>query len=101
MGWASWNSFAAKINYNVIKAQADAAVASGLKEAGYQYVNIDEGCGQGTRDGDGNIVVSTTHCPGGRAADGRKPDSALCAPSLQRGYGRGAHDVAIQSLPVR
>lgn len=68
MGWASWNSFAAKINYNVIKAQADAAVASGLKEAGYQYVNIDEGWWQGTRDGAGNIVVDTNDWPGGMEA---------------------------------
>ena len=69
MGWASWNSFAAKINYNVIKAQADAMVSSGLKDAGYQYVNIDEGWWQGTRDGSGNITVdTTTDWPGGMQA---------------------------------
>src|SRR6185503_19419200 len=51
MGWASWNTFAAKIDYTVIKGQADAMVSSGLKAAGYQYVNIDEGWWQGTRDG--------------------------------------------------
>ena len=43
MGWASWNSFAAKIDHNVIKAQADALVSAGLQAAGYSYVNIDEG----------------------------------------------------------
>ena len=69
MGWASWNSFAAKINYSVIKAQADAMVSSGLKDAGYQYVNIDEGWWQGTRDGSGNITVdTTTDWPGGMQA---------------------------------
>jgi hypothetical protein len=69
MGWASWNSFAAKINYTVIKAQADAMVSSGLKDAGYQYVNIDEGWWQGTRDGSGNITVdTTTDWPGGMQA---------------------------------
>jgi hypothetical protein len=69
MGWASWNSFAAKINYNVIKGQADAMVSSGLKDAGYQYVNIDEGWWQGTRDGSGNITVdTTTDWPGGMQA---------------------------------
>lgn len=47
MGWASWNSFAAQINYNVIKAQTDALVSSGMKDAGYEYVNIDEGWWQG------------------------------------------------------
>ena len=68
MGWASWNSFAAKINYNVIKAQADAMVSSGLKAAGYQYVNIDEGWWQGTRDSAGNITIDTSEWPGGMQA---------------------------------
>jgi Alpha galactosidase A/Alpha galactosidase C-terminal beta sandwich domain len=68
MGWASWNSFAAKINLSVIKGQADAMASSGLKAAGYQYVNIDEGWWQGTRDASGNITVDTTDWPGGMQA---------------------------------
>lgn len=68
MGWASWNSFAAKIDLSVIKAQADALVSSGLKAAGYQYVNIDEGWWQGTRDGSGNITVDEAEWPGGMQA---------------------------------
>jgi Alpha galactosidase A/Ricin-type beta-trefoil lectin domain/Alpha galactosidase C-terminal beta sandwich domain len=68
MGWASWNTFAAKIDANVIKAQADAMVSSGLKDAGYQYVNIDEGWWQGTRDSAGNITVDTNEWPGGMQA---------------------------------
>ena len=68
MGWASWNSFAAKINYTVIKGQADAMVSSGLKAAGYQYVNIDEGWWQGTRDSAGNITIDTAEWPGGMQA---------------------------------
>ncbi|GHH69231.1 hypothetical protein GCM10018793_01370 [Streptomyces sulfonofaciens] len=68
MGWASWNTFAAKIDYNVIKAQTDALVSSGLKNAGYQYVNIDEGWWQGTRDSAGNITVDTGEWPGGMKA---------------------------------
>jgi len=68
MGWASWNSFAAKIDLSVIKAQADAMVSSGLKAAGYQYVNIDEGWWQGTRDGSGNITIDTSEWPGGMQA---------------------------------
>lgn len=68
MGWASWNSFAAKINYSVIKAQADAFVASGLPAAGYKYINIDEGWWQGTRDSAGNITVDTSEWPGGMSA---------------------------------
>lgn len=68
MGWASWNSFAAKINANVIKGQADALTSSGMQAAGYQYVNIDEGWWQGTRDSSGNITVSSTDWPGGMQA---------------------------------
>ncbi len=68
MGWASWNTFAAKINYTVIKGQADAMASSGLKAAGYQFVNIDEGWWQGTRDSSGNITVDTSDWPGGMQA---------------------------------
>jgi hypothetical protein len=68
MGWASWNSFAAQINYNVIKAQTDALVSSGMKDAGYQYIDIDEGWWQGTRDSSGNITVNTGDWPGGMKA---------------------------------
>ncbi|MER6573115.1 ricin-type beta-trefoil lectin domain protein [Streptomyces sp. NPDC001093] len=68
MGWASWNSFAAKIDHDVIRRQTDAFVAAGLPGAGYQYVNIDEGWWQGTRDGDGNITVDTGAWPGGMSA---------------------------------
>ena len=68
MGWASWNTFAARINASVIRQQVDALVSSGLKDAGYQYVNIDEGWWQGTRDGAGNITVDTGEWPGGMAA---------------------------------
>ncbi|KAA2252278.1 alpha-galactosidase [Solihabitans fulvus] len=68
MGWASWNSFAAQINYDVIRTQADAIVSSGLQGIGYQYVNIDEGWWQGTRDSAGNITVDTREWPGGMQA---------------------------------
>lgn len=68
MGWASWNSFAAKIDYNVIKKQVDAFVAAGLPAAGYKYINIDEGWWQGTRDSAGNITVDESEWPGGMSA---------------------------------
>ncbi|MEV6022656.1 ricin-type beta-trefoil lectin domain protein [Streptomyces sp. NPDC052036] len=68
MGWASWNSFAAKIDYSVIKQQVDAFVAEGLPAAGYRYVDIDEGWWQGTRDSGGNITVDTGEWPGGMRA---------------------------------
>ncbi|MEV5880234.1 ricin-type beta-trefoil lectin domain protein [Streptomyces sp. NPDC052101] len=68
MGWASWNSFAAKIDYSVIKRQVDAFVAAGLPDAGYKYINIDEGWWQGTRASDGTITVDTGEWPGGMSA---------------------------------
>ncbi|MFH9548117.1 RICIN domain-containing protein [Streptomyces sp. NPDC017435] len=68
MGWASWNSFAAKIDYGVIKRQVDALVAAGLPAAGYDHINIDEGWWQGTRDSAGNITVDESEWPGGMSA---------------------------------
>ncbi len=54
MGWNSWNHFECKVSDAVIRAAADAIVSSGMKAAGYEYVNIDD-CWQGTRDAAGNI----------------------------------------------
>ena len=68
MGWASWNSFAGTITYSIIKAQADAFVSNGLKAAGSQFVNIDEGWWQGTRDSSGNITTIASDWPGGMQA---------------------------------
>lgn len=52
MGWSSWNKFAEKIDDATIRAMADAMVATGLRDAGYRYVNIDDGW-QGERDAAG------------------------------------------------
>ena len=43
MGWNSWNAFRLNINDGLIRAQADALVKSGMREAGYQYIVIDGG----------------------------------------------------------
>src|SRR5256885_11105710 len=56
MGWNSWNKFACEVSEQLIGEIADAMVSSGLKEAGYQYVNIDD-CWQVSRDAQGNIVA--------------------------------------------
>ncbi len=52
MGWSSWNKFAEHIDDKTIRAQADAMVSSGLRDAGYLYINIDDGW-QGKRDAQG------------------------------------------------
>ncbi|MDX5985188.1 glycoside hydrolase family 27 protein [Sphingomonas echinoides] len=54
MGWSSWNKFADKIDDATIRAIADAMVSTGLRDAGYTYVNIDDGW-QGVRGADGQI----------------------------------------------
>ena len=43
MGWSSWNTYHVNISEQLIKSQADAIVEKGLKDAGYLYVNIDDG----------------------------------------------------------
>jgi alpha-galactosidase len=54
MGWNSWNHFAAKIDDATVRAQADAMVSSGLRDAGYRYINIDD-TWEGARGADGAI----------------------------------------------
>jgi alpha-galactosidase len=61
MGWNSWNYFGEKIDDADVRATADALVASGMRDAGYVYVNIDGGW-QGQRDAQGNIQ-STSKFP--------------------------------------
>jgi alpha-galactosidase len=64
MGWNSWNKFACEIDERLIRETADAMVKSGLKDAGFQYVNIDD-CWQGQRDADGNIQPDSKRFPSG------------------------------------
>ncbi len=54
MGWNSWNKFACQVSEDLIKKATDAMVSSGMKDAGYQYIVIDD-CWQVSRDKDGNI----------------------------------------------
>lgn len=54
MGWNSWNHFHRNVSDAVVRAQADAMVSSGMKDAGYVYVNIDD-TWEGDRDAQGVI----------------------------------------------
>ena len=54
MGWNSWNHFRDKVDDATIRAQADAMVSSGMRDAGYVYINIDD-TWEGERDAQGNI----------------------------------------------
>jgi alpha-galactosidase len=67
MGWNSWNKFACNVSEDLIKQAADAMVSSGMKDAGYQYVVIDD-CWQVARDAQGNIVPDAKRFPSGMQA---------------------------------
>ncbi|HEY7393735.1 MAG TPA: alpha-L-fucosidase, partial [Gemmatimonadaceae bacterium] len=58
MGWNSWNKFAGRVDDAAVRAMADAMVASGMKDAGYEYINIDD-TWEGERDAAGNITSNT------------------------------------------
>ncbi len=64
MGWASWNNYHTKINEDIIKKQADFMVSSGMKDAGYSFINIDDGF-FGGRDSIGNLLSHKTRFPSG------------------------------------
>ncbi len=55
MGWNSWNKFASRVDDAAVRGMADAMVSSGMKDAGYIYVNIDD-TWEGERDAGGNIT---------------------------------------------
>ena len=65
MGWNSWNKFGCQgINEKVVREAADAIASNGMKDAGYQFVVIDD-CWQTGRDAAGNIVADAEHFPSG------------------------------------
>ena len=64
MGWNSWNKFAGNINEDLIRQTADAMATNGMRDAGYQYVNIDD-CWHGMRDAQGFIQPDTNRFPSG------------------------------------
>jgi len=64
MGWNSWNRFGCDIDEAKIRREADAMVSSGLRDAGYAYVVIDD-CWQASRDPSGNIVADAARFPSG------------------------------------
>jgi alpha-galactosidase len=67
MGWNSWNRFQCDVSEQLIRETADAIVSSGMKEAGYRYVVIDD-CWQVSRDGSGTIVPDAKRFPSGMKA---------------------------------
>jgi hypothetical protein len=67
MGWSSWNSFRIHIDEKLIREQADAMVATGLHDAGYSYINVDDGY-FGGRDQVGKLYEDRSKFPNGMRA---------------------------------
>jgi alpha-galactosidase len=64
MGWNSWNHFGCNVSEALIRETADAMVSSGMRDAGYRYVVIDD-CWQVSRDASGTIVADPQRFPHG------------------------------------
>lgn len=68
MGWNSWNTFAENVDEQVVRETAEAMVESGLRDAGYEYVVIDDCWSLRERDGNGRIAVDPEKFPSGMRA---------------------------------
>jgi alpha-galactosidase len=64
MGWNSWNRFGCDINEQLIRETADALASSGMRDAGYRYLVIDD-CWHGNRDTHGDIQPDPARFPAG------------------------------------
>lgn len=116
LGWNSWNTFFCNINEAKVRAAADAMVASGMRDAGYEYVVVDD-CWQALeRDAQGNLQADPVKFPSGMKALGdyihglglkfgiyQAPVDKTCAeifdPSMQAGStGALGHEVQDANL---
>ena len=70
MGWNSWNAFEKDIDEKKIKAIADAMVRSGMRDAGYTYLVLDDAWMAKKRDKQGRLVADPQKFPGGMKAIG-------------------------------
>ncbi|MGW2256323.1 glycoside hydrolase family 27 protein [Streptomyces sp. NPDC001780] len=71
LGWNSWNSFGCdNVNETVIRQAADAMVSSGMRDAGYEYVVVDDCWFDPQRDAQGNLRAHPTRFPSGMRALG-------------------------------
>ncbi|WP_129780640.1 glycoside hydrolase family 27 protein [Peristeroidobacter soli] len=101
MGWSSWNKFAEHIDDATVRAMADYLASSGLRDAGYIHVNIDDGW-QGRRDSSGVLqpnekfpdmkaLADYVHSRGLKLGIYSSPGPRTCA-GYQGSYGHVAQD---------
>ncbi|GAA2513007.1 glycoside hydrolase family 27 protein [Winogradskya humida] len=70
MGWNSWNTFGCNISESLIRQMADSMVSTGMRDAGYQYVVVDDCWFNPNRDSAGNLQGDPTRFPSGMKALG-------------------------------
>jgi alpha-galactosidase len=68
MGWNSWNTFTWDINEGLIRDVADRFILEGYKDAGYEYIVIDDCWSLKERDAEGNLVADPEKFPSGMKA---------------------------------
>jgi alpha-galactosidase len=68
MGWNNYNAYGLDVTAELIRETADVLVSSGMRDAGYRYVNIDDGWMAATRDENGNLRADPGRFPDGIAA---------------------------------
>jgi len=101
MGWNSWNLFAGRVDDKTVRGIADAMVSSGMRDAGYVYVNIDD-TWEGARDADGNVtgnlkfpdmkgLADYVHSKGLKIGIYSSPGPKTCA-GYEGSYGHEAQD---------
>ncbi len=69
MGWNSWNTLVCDISEDTIKQIAQVMVKTGLRDLGYEYINLDD-CWEGGRDSQGYIIADASKFPSGMKALG-------------------------------
>lgn len=67
MGWNSWNTFGCNATEQIVKDTADFMVSSGMRDAGYQYLTIDDCWMERSRDSEGRLVPDAAKYPHGLA----------------------------------
>lgn len=104
MGWNSYNKFHTDITDAQVREIADALVASGMRDAGYRYLVIDDGW-EGERDAQGRLqpnpkfpdmkgLVDYIHSKGLKAGLWTTPGPRACNPNYQGSYGHEKEDAA-------
>ena len=68
MGWNSWNTLGTNINEQVFKEIADTMIETGLKDAGYEYLCIDDCWSENERGQDGRLTADPEKFPNGMKA---------------------------------